>query len=566
MKILDVINLRLGFGNNPDVIKGISFSLEKGKTLGIVGESGSGKSLTAFSIINLLPSKANIKSGSVQFSLPEKSPVNLLQLDKKGMQGIRGKHISMIFQEPMTALNPVLTCGFQTGEGLQVHMGLNKKEVREEVLRLFKEVEMPDPVRAYHSYPHELSGGQKQRVMIALALACKPSLILADEPTTALDVTLQKKILNLLKKLIEEYGSSMIFISHDLAVVSQMCDEVAVMYKGELVEYGKVEEVFRNPRHEYTKGLMACRPDIYKKTYRLAVIADFISKNSDTLQLREMSREEEKAKMTDICSGTKLLEVNNLNLKYPVRKGFFSKTKSWVTAIDNINFELYKGESLGLVGESGSGKTSLGKVILRVQEADSGNIFYKNRDITKLEGSELRKLRKEIQVVFQDPYGSLNPSLTINSALAEPILVHKLASGKKEALEKVAFLLESVGIDPALGTRFPHEFSGGQRQRICIARALTVEPEFIVCDEAVSALDVSVQAQVLNLLADLQEKFNLSYLFITHDLSVVRFLCSRVMVMKSGKLEETLPVYDLLEQAKENYTKELIASIPGRFS
>lgn len=566
MNILEVNNLRLGFGNNPDVIKGISFSLEKGKTLGIVGESGSGKSLTAFSIINLLPSKASIKSGSVQFFLPEKSPVNLLQLDKKVMQGIRGKHISMIFQEPMTALNPVLTCGFQTGEGLQVHMGLNKKEVKEEVLRLFKEVEMPDPVRAYNSYPHELSGGQKQRVMIALALACKPSLILADEPTTALDVTLQKKILNLLKKLIEEYDSSMIFISHDLAVVSQMCDEVAVMYKGELVEYGKVEEVFRNPRHEYTRGLMACRPDIYKKTYRLPVIADFISKNSDMLQLREISREEEKAKMTDICSGTKLLEVQQVKLKYPVRTGLFSKTKSWVTAINNLSFDLFKGESLGLVGESGSGKTSLGKVILRVQDADSGNIFYKNKNITKLEGSELRKLRKEIQVVFQDPYGSLNPSMTINSALTEPILVHKLASGKKEALEKVAFLLESVGIDPALGTRFPHEFSGGQRQRICIARALTVEPEFIVCDEAVSALDVSVQAQVLNLLADLQEKFNLSYLFITHDLSVVRFLCSRVMVMKSGKLEETLPAYDLLEQAKENYTRELIASIPGRFS
>lgn len=566
MNILEVNNLRLGFGNNPDVIKGITFSLEKGKTLGIVGESGSGKSLTAFSIINLLPSKASIKSGSVQFFLPEKSPVNLLQLDKKVMQGIRGKHISMIFQEPMTALNPVLTCGFQTGEGLQVHMGLNKKEVKEEVLRLFKEVEMPDPVRAYNSYPHELSGGQKQRVMIALALACKPSLILADEPTTALDVTLQKKILNLLKKLIEEYDSSMIFISHDLAVVSQMCDEVAVMYKGELVEYGKVEEVFRNPRHEYTRGLMACRPDIYKKTYRLPIIADFISKNSDTLQLREISREEEKAKMTDICSGTKLLEVQQVNLKYPVRTGLFSKTKSWVTAINNLSFDLFKGESLGLVGESGSGKTSLGKVILRVQDADSGNIFYKNKNITKLEGSELRKLRKEIQVIFQDPYGSLNPSMTINSALTEPILVHKLASGKKEALEKVAFLLESVGIDPALGTRFPHEFSGGQRQRICIARALTVEPEFIVCDEAVSALDVSVQAQVLNLLADLQEKFNLSYLFITHDLSVVRFLCSRVMVMKSGKLEETLPAYDLLEQAKENYTRELIASIPGRFS
>jgi peptide/nickel transport system ATP-binding protein len=345
-----------------------------------------------------------------------------------------------------------------------------------------------------------------------------------------------------------------------------MCDEVAVMYKGELVEYGNVKEVFTNPKHEYTKGLMACRPDIYKKTYRLPVIADFISKNSDTLQLREISRKEEKAKMTDICSGTKLLEVQQVNLKYPVRTGLFSKTKSWVTAIENLSFDLYKGESLGLVGESGSGKTSLGKVILRVQEADSGKIFYKNKDITKLEGSELRKLRKEIQVVFQDPYGSLNPSLTINSALTEPILVHKLASGKKEAMEKVAFLLESVGIDPALGTRFPHEFSGGQRQRICIARALTVEPEFIVCDEAVSALDVSVQAQVLNLLADLQEKFNLSYLFITHDLSVVRFLCSRVMVMKSGKLEETLPAYDLLEQAKENYTKELIASIPGRFS
>ncbi len=560
MALLEVNELSISFhseGKTKEVVHQVSFSIERGQTLGIVGESGSGKSVTCQSIMGLLPKKQSlINSGSIIFD-----DLDLRELPEKQMRNIRGNRISMIFQEPMTALNPVIKCGKQVTEILHRHRKMGKKAAKNRVLELFREVMLPAPEKIYNSYPHEISGGQKQRVMIAMAMACDPDILIADEPTTALDVTVQKTILQLMKKLQEKYGTAVIFITHDLGVIAEVADEVAVMYQGRIVERGSSRQMFARPKHSYTRGLMACRPPLDERPERLLTVKDFMQENGESRQHKIIDNEERFRKHKMIYSAKPLLKVNDLVKKYPGKKPLF-KEREYFTAVDHASFQVYPGETLGLVGESGCGKTTLGRTLLGMIKANAGKIIYRDKNLMELSTAEMRRLRRKIQIIFQDPYSSLNPRLTVGSAIEEPLRVHQLVDNSRKRKDRVIELLEKVGLEAMHYNRYPHEFSGGQRQRVCVARALAMQPEFIICDESVSALDVSVQAQVLNLFNELKEDFGFTYIFISHDLSVVRYMSDRVLVMKDGKLIEKGEADDLFIHPKEEYTRRLIEAIP----
>lgn len=561
--ILEIQDLSVRFGNT-QAVNHISLKLPRGRTLGIVGESGSGKSVTALSIMQLLPAGA-VTDGKILFQPdPAIDPVNLPGLSANDLTRVRGKSISMIFQEPMTSLNPVFKCGIQVTEAIQHHKNVGFKEARSEALHLFEQVKLPDPERIFNAFPHQISGGQKQRVMIAMAMSCQPDLIIADEPTTALDVTVQRSILELLSELKESAGLSMIFISHDLGVISEICDEVAVMYRGNLVEEGAVREVFKSPKHAYSRGLVACRPHPDRQVKRLPVISDFLENRA--FDACVTGRDEILARREQLYSNKPLLSAEAISVRYPRSKNWYGKVTDWTNAVDQVSFDIFPGETFGLAGESGCGKTTLGRTIARLTQASSGKITYEGSIVSELTEPQFKPFRKEIQVVFQDPYASLNPRMTIGAAIEEPMEVHKLHGNKKARREKTMELLITVGLQPEHYQRYPHEFSGGQRQRICLARALAPEPRFLICDEMVSALDVSVQATILNLLKDLQEQFGLTCLFISHDLSVIRQMCDRLMVMKAGKTEATGFPDELYINPPTDYIRNLIDSIPGRRS
>lgn len=534
-------------------LKNISFTVNRGEIVALVGESGSGKSVTSLSILQLLPAPpARFTSGRIIFT--EDDSIDLLQVDPQSTQQIRGNKIAMIFQEPMTSLNPVLRCGEQVMEAILAHRKVSADEAREAAIKWFERVKLPDPSGLFDRYPHQLSGGQKQRVMIAMAMCCEPSLLICDEPTTALDVTVQKTILQLIKELQQQTGMGVIFITHDLGVVAEIADRTIVMYRGEIVEENSVQALFRQPSHPYSKGLLACRPILHQKGERLPVVSDFLN-GRETIHATLIEK-------NNLASRHVLMKAEHLSVWFPARKTFLGKITSYTRAVDDVSFEVYKGETLGLVGESGCGKTTLGRTLLRLIEPTSGKIWYEGIDLTSRRKDDLRNMRKELQIVFQDPYSSLNPRITIGAAIAEPMKVHGMHSSDKARKEKVAELLEKVDLKPEHFNRYPHEFSGGQRQRIVIARALALNPSFLVCDESVSALDVSVQAQVLNLLNDLKKEFGFTIIFISHDLSVVRYISDRIMVMNKGRIEESGEADEVYFHPKSEYTQKLIASIP----
>jgi peptide/nickel transport system ATP-binding protein len=594
--VLDISDLRTYFHTDEGVVKAVddlSFRLEQGRTLGIVGESGSGKSVTSLSIMRLLSSNAKIETGRISFLGRD-----LVRLPEREMQSIRGRDISMIFQEPMTSLNPVFTVGAQIMEAIILHQRLNKKAAREKAIALLREVGIPDPEQRVDYYPHQMSGGQKQRVMIAMALSCNPQLLIADEPTTALDVTIQAQILEILRKLRDERGMAIIFITHDLGVIAEIADDVLVMFQGEEVEYGPVLQIFGDPKHPYTKGLLACRPQLETKYRRLPTVDDFmetvredgtvrvIEKKMDAARLKHLETEgrgrllHPKSELAQIChpweeghhapetesvdEGTRpLLKVENLQVHFPVKRGLLQRTVGHIKAVDGVSFNVYRGQTLGLVGESGCGKTTTGRAILRLIEPTGGRVTYDGVDLGQLGSSELRAMRGKMQIVFQDPYGSLNPRMTIESAITEPMVIQGIGKSKADRRDRAAELLREVDLKTSYLRRYPHEFSGGQRQRICIARALAAGPEFIICDESVSSLDVSVQAQVLNLLKDLQDKRGLTYIFISHALAVVKFMADMMAVMNAGKIVEFGPSENIYANPREAYTRKLIDATPN---
>lgn len=577
-KLLQVNKLEVEFKTEEGIVKAVdnsTFHLNRGETIGIVGESGSGKSVTSLAIMQLIPNPpGKISGGEIIFHAENKSPVNLLELSEKEMRKYRGNEISMIFQEPMTSLNPVFTCGDQVVEAIMLHQHVSKQEAREKTLTLFNKVKLPRPEKLLDAYPHQLSGGQKQRVMIAMAMSCNPSILIADEPTTALDVTVQSTILDLMRQLRDEFDMSIIFITHDLGVIAEIADRVIVMYQGKIVEQGRVLDIFSKPKHPYTKGLLACRPPLDKRLTILPTVSDFmqIDAEGNLIEIRKtvdetineliITKEQTAQRHKKLYAKEPILRIENVKTYFPIRKGLFSKISGYVKAVDDISFDVYPGETLGLVGESGCGKTTLGRTILRLIEPTEGKINYKGKDLAQLSPKELRNMRKEMQIIFQDPYSSLNPRLTIGSAIMEPMQVHKIYSTDVERKSKVIELLERVNMSAIHFNRYPHEFSGGQRQRICIARALAVNPSFIICDESVSALDVSIQAQVLNLLNELREEFGFTYIFISHDLSVVKFMSDRMVVMNEGRVEEMGLADDIHESPSSDYTKKLIQAIP----
>ncbi len=559
--ILDIQDLSVRFGDTY-AVNHLSLKLARGKTLGIVGESGSGKSVTALSIMQLLPAGATA-GGKILFQPDDvAAPVNLAELSEQALSRVRGRNISMIFQEPMTSLNPVFKCGIQVTEALQHHKNIGFKEARSEALSLFEQVKLPDPVRIFNAYPHQISGGQKQRVMIAMAMSCQPAVMIADEPTTALDVTVQRSILGLLRDLKESAGLSMIFISHDLGVISEICDEVAVMYRGEVVEKGAVNEVFQHPENAYTRGLVACRPDPDRQVRRLPTVSDYLE--GRTFDVTVTDREETRARRQGLYIQKPLLSAEGLSVRYPGTNNWYGKVVEWTNAVNQVSFDIYPGETFGLAGESGCGKTTLGRSIVKLVRASSGNIRYDGTELTGLSESAFKQFRNDIQLVFQDPYSSLNPRMSIGAAIEEAMEVHQLHGNKQARREKTVELLKTVGMQPEHYQRYPHEFSGGQRQRICLARALAPEPRFLICDEIVSALDVSVQATILNLLKDLQDQFGLTLLFISHDLSVIRQMCDRLMIMKNGSVEATGFPEELYNNPPTTYIRDLIEAIPGR--
>lgn len=569
--LLCINNLSVDFvsGSGPggtirtNALKAISISVNKGEILALVGESGSGKSVTSLSILQLIPSPpAEYTSGEILFSEDGQKSIDLVKLDHKSLRNIRGNKIAMIFQEPMTSMNPVLTCGEQIMEAIQAHRKISPAQAKKETVEWFSRVKLPLPEKMFDRYPHELSGGQKQRVMISMAMCCHPSLLICDEPTTALDVTIQKTILQLIKELQQQTGMGVIFISHDLGVVAEIADRIAVMYKGEIVEENSTQSIFRNPQHPYTQGLLACRPVNHQRGERLPVVSDFLAGNKWENKNPD-PKIQDKQQGTDITSsGTSLVKVDHLSVWFPARKTLFGKPSEYIKAVDDVNFEIYKGETLGLVGESGCGKTTLGRALLRLVEPTKGKIYYNDTDLTAIDKKKLRELRRNIQIIFQDPYSSLNPRLSIGSAISEPLKVHGILSSPRARKEKVVELLEKVDLKADHYNRYAHEFSGGQRQRIVIARALALNPSFIICDESVAALDVSVQAQVLNLLNDLKREFGFTVVFISHDLAVVRYISDRIMVMNRGKIEESGLADDIYFNSRSSYTKKLIASIP----
>jgi len=556
-QMLSVENLSISFYNNAvenKIINRISYSLNENEILGIVGESGSGKSVSSLAIAGLLPKGiSKITEGEIHFK-----DRDLTQLSSKAFQKIRGRDIAMIFQEPMSSLNPSMTCGNQVLEIIEQHLNLTKSEAKDQVLALFENVKLPEPNTVYNKYPHEISGGQKQRVMIAMAIACKPKLLIADEPTTALDVTVQKDIISLLKSLQKEHGMSIIFISHDLSLVSEIADRVLVMYKGEIVEQGLSETIFKRPEHIYTKALINSKPSLNVRLKKLPTIDDYINNTTLDTVITKSQRQEYH---DEIYAKPPLLEVKNVEKEYLTTHGFFNKTSAF-KAVNNVSFKLYEGETLGLVGESGCGKSTLGNAILQLDKATSGQILYKGEDLIKLRPKALRALRKDIQIIFQDPYSSLNPRIPIGKSIMEPMTVHKLYRNNTERKAKAIEILEGVGLSETHFDRYPHEFSGGQRQRIGIARTIALQPKLIVCDESVSALDISVQAQVLNLLNELKAKFGFTYIFISHDLAVVKYMSDQLLVMNQGKIEEHGDADSIYERPKTKYTKALIDAIP----
>ena len=622
--VLDVRNLQVQFPTDERLIKavdGISFELKRGQTLGIVGESGSGKSVTSLAVMGLVPSPGKISGGEIWFEGVDaegknKEPINLLALRSQKMQQYRGSQMAMIFQEPMSSLNPVYTIGFQLTEALRLHQNVSPPEARRSAIALLQEVKLlksdqqlresyiesrkrelfskhktnesvvdvPDReinkyINSYklsmlERYPHQLSGGQLQRVMIAMAISCNPALLIADEPTTALDVTVQATILDLLRELRDRRGMSMLFITHDLGIIAEIADVVAVMYQGKIVEYGSVWQIFSNPQHPYTKGLLACRPRLDQPLKYLPTVSDFMEVTTTSTGELELTEKPIDLKMIDslnqtaevnqhaeISSATPLLCIHNLHVGFP-EKGVFGRTKRYVWAVNNVSFDVYQGETLGLVGESGCGKTTLARTLLRLIEPTEGQVLFEGQNIFTLNDQQLRKLRREMQIVFQNPFSSLDPRIKIGDAVMEPLIIHGVSKNPRQRQERVAYLLDRVGLNPNLMNRYPHEFSGGQRQRVAIARALALNPKFIICDESVSALDVSVQAQVLNLLKELQTEFGLTYIFISHDLSVVKFMSDRIIVMNQGKIEEIGSAETLYREPEKEYTRQLIASIP----
>ncbi|WP_408098884.1 ABC transporter ATP-binding protein [Peredibacter sp. HCB2-198] len=559
--LLSVRNLVVDFHTSEGVtraVNNISFDIPAGKTIGIVGESGSGKSVTSLAVMGLLQKPAaKIPQGEILFNGQD-----LLKFNDAQMRDIRGNQISMIFQEPMTSLNPVFKVGDQIAETIRIHRHVSKKEAWDRAVDLMNQVGIPNPSASAHKYPHEMSGGQKQRVMIAMAIACEPKLLICDEPTTALDVTIQKQVLDLLHGLQQKHHMSMMFITHDLGVIGDIADDVVVMYRSNVVEKNNAKEIFYTAKHPYTKGLLACRPKLGANPRRLLTVSDFmddngVEKHVSAERVQVFEKEDEPNRSDEI-----LLEVKNLVTQFPIKGGIFGRTVDHFKAVNDVSFTLKKGQTLGLVGESGCGKTTLGRTILRLIEPASGNIIYNGKDITQVGAEELRLLRRKMQIIFQDPYSSLNPRMTVAEILTEPLNIHNIGSGRQERLDMAKQLFEKVGLKAAQLTRYPHEFSGGQRQRICIARALMLRPEFVICDESVSALDVSVQAQVLNLLLDLQEEFGLTYVFISHDLGVVNFIADEVGVMNKGKIIEMDKASQIYKNPKEEYTRALLSAIP----
>jgi len=577
-KLLEIKNLVTEFSTDGEVMKAVndvSFTLNRGETIGIVGESGSGKSVTSLSVMRLIPSPpGKISGGEILFHKNDNSVVDLVKLNEKDMRAIRGNDIAMIFQEPMTSLNPVFTCGDQVMEAILLHQKVNKKEAKEKTIALFKEVQLPRPEAIFDQYPHQISGGQKQRVMIAMAMSCSPSILIADEPTTALDVTVQQTILDLMLKLQREKDMGIMFITHDLGVIAELADKVVVMYNGKIVEQGPVLEIFSNPQHPYTKGLLACRPPLDVRLKRLPIVSDFMNLD-EAGNIQEIDQTVTEATEKEIQTVAEreeahrklyaqkpILQIKNLKTYFPLKRNFFGKVTEEVKAVDDVTFDVYPGETLGLVGESGCGKTTLGRTVLRLVDPTAGEVIFKGNPLHSMTTSELTEIRKDIQIIFQDPYSSLNPRITVGDAIMEPMQVHKLYANDKERKEKVLELLERVNMLPEHFYRYPHEFSGGQRQRICIARALALRPQFIICDESVSALDVSVQAQVLNLLNELKRDFDFTYIFISHDLSVVKFMSDRMVVMNKGVVEEMGDADQIYSNPQTEYTKKLIAAIP----
>lgn len=576
--LLEVKNLVTEFKTDEGIVtavNNISFTLYRGETVGIVGESGSGKSVTSLSIMRLIPSPpGNIKSGEIIYHTKDGQQIDLLQIPEAEMRKFRGNDISMIFQEPMTSLNPVFSCGDQVMEAILLHQKTTKARAKEITLEMFEKVQLPNPPRIFDAYPHQLSGGQKQRVMIAMAMSCNPDILIADEPTTALDVTVQKTILELMNELRNQLDSSIVFITHDLGVIGEIADRVIVMYKGNIVEQGSVLDIFKNPEHPYTRSLLACRPPLGIRLSKLPTVKDFMIEDenggivetnlsvNDAIKKFVVSDSFTKERMQKLKAKQPILEVKNLKTWFPQASNFLGKTTSWLKAVNDVSFDVYPGETLGLVGESGCGKTTLGRTILRLTPAEDGEVLFEGRDIMQMSNADLTELRKDMQIIFQDPYSSLNPRMTIGGAIMEPMSVHGLYTNEKERRDKVEELLTTVGLLPKHFNRYPHEFSGGQRQRICIARALSLNPRFIICDESVSALDVSVQAQVLNLLLDLREEFGFTYIFISHDLSVVKFMSDRMVVMNQGSIEEMGLADDIYNTPQREYTQKLISAIP----
>nr|WP_213017925.1 ABC transporter ATP-binding protein [Hymenobacter negativus] len=615
--MLSVRDLTIDFSSHRGDVRavdGVSFDLNRGETLAIVGESGSGKSVTSLALLGLIPMPpGRIASGEAIFQSEKLGQTDLLKLAEADLRQVRGNDIGMIFQEPMTSLNPVYTCGSQVVEALRLHTDFSEAAAKARTIELFTEAQLPRPESIFGSYPHEISGGQKQRVMIAMAMACRPALLIADEPTTALDVTVQARMLRLIDDLRRQHNTAVLFITHDLGVVAEIADRILVMYRGRVVEQGRVLDIFSNPQHPYTKGLLACRPRLSVGKKRLPVVADFMQEDAsgqllaqpepvlplENEALTDSSPEIEAHQLRDNSETTKtfpvehgvlgdvprpaelnaapisepvvapvpndsepLLQVQNLQVYFPLRKGFFRRATDYVRAVDNVSFTLYPGETIGLVGESGCGKTTLGRALLRLTEPTAGSILFEGTDLAKLSSGELRRRRRDLQLVFQDPYAALNPMLTVGEAIWEPMRVHNVGGTRQQQKARVLELLRTVGLRDEHFQRYPHEFSGGQRQRICIARALALQPKLIVCDESVSALDVSVQAQVLNLLNDLKREFGITYLFITHDLSVARFMSDRLLVMHQGRIVESGPAAAIYAAPQHEYTQGLLAAIP----
>jgi len=567
--LLEIKDFSVSFLDNgfyTPAVKHISCQIKEGEILAVVGESGSGKSVTALSVLQLLPAyPATQQSGKIFFHT-NKETISLTETSFKKMETIRGNKIGMVFQEPMSSLNPVYTCGAQVAESLMIHKKLNNGEARKETIQLFNELSLPEPSLLFDKYPHQLSGGQQQRVMIALAICCKPALLICDEPTTALDTIVQKNILQLIKSVQRKYQMGVLFISHDLGVVPEIADRIAVMYKGEIVETGNTDSILKSPQHPYTKGLLLCRPALYERGEKLPVVDDFLNNNFKENKPAGFSMG--KKPLPKIIESKKdspvLISLQSISVVFKGRETFFGKPAAPVNAVKDVSFDILEGETLGLVGESGCGKTSLGRALLGLQTITQGQILFRGKNLAQLSEKEMRKMRTHIQIVFQDPYSSLNPRIRAGDAIAEPLKVHLSNIGSAGIKKRVHELLDKTGLGVDFYNRYPHECSGGQRQRIVIARALALNPSFVVCDESVSALDMSVQAQILNLLNSLKEILHFTALFISHDLSVVRYISDRILVMEKGHIIESGSTEDIYKNPQTEYTRKLLDAVPGR--